>query len=589
MREWILFGKLDNISVGRKLLMMYVLCVLIPILSINLVLYSSNAKWVSRQEMSRVKFYMDRAGASVAKTIEDCVGVAITLSSDITLNDMLEKEYTDSIDYLTNYRIYLGNALSRFNPLYSQIQSITLYTNNGTIIDGGNYVHLDDSIIKEEWYDKVLKAGRSILVYPSIDSDGRIKFSLLKILNSFKFKDHYLKILKIDLKTDFLENVAADDPMQGDLYFINERNDIILSTKREYLVREDRSFARLEQVEDDHKAVVSRVEFSNINYLSGWKLVGIFPKETVFMEMRRSRNSIVILALISLVSASAIVYFLSRSLNTRLKALIHHMKKARKQDFEVIEGGIGNDEVGELIVEFNRMATKIKELIHDVYHAEIYSKNLELERRQAVLNALESQINPHFMYNTLNTIRVKSVLKNETETADIIKCVAKTFRRVITWGNDMITIREEVEFIQEYLKIQKYRFEDKVDYRIQVQPDCMEYKIPKMSIQTLMENACIHGVENVKESGMIALDIFLEDQYLCCIVQDNGEGIDEEQLRNMLDGLKQDSDSSRNIGIRNVYKRFSTYFGNNFYFHMENREGGGLKVTVKIACGEVQS
>lgn len=582
-----MFVKLDNISVGKKLLMIYIFCVLIPILSINLILYSSTTKWVSMQEMNRVNLYMARTKASVTKAIEDSVAVAITLSSDSTLNGMMDKEYVDYLDYLADYRVYLENALSKFFQLHSHIQDITLYTDNKTIAVGGNYAHIDDSIMSTDWYDKILKHGRSVLIYPSIDSNGKRQFSLIKILNNLKFRDQYLKILKIDLRIDFFKNIVADDTIQGDLFLVNEKNDIVLSTKNDAHVRGERAFTKFETVDIDSNSVVSTVSLSNISYLSGWRLVGVFPAKSIFVELRRSRNYVIFLALLSLVLATTIVYFISRSLSTRLKALTKHMKKARKQNFEIIEQGIGNDELGELIVEFNMMATKIKELIQDVYQAEIHNKNLELERKQAELNALESQINPHFLYNTLNIIRMKSLLKNETETAEIIKCVAKTFRRIITWGNDLITIEEEMEFIREYLKIQKYRFENKVDYRINVQPGCLSYKIPKMSIQTFIENASIYGVENIKDVGIIALDISKDGQYLCCVVEDNGEGINEEQLKKILNELENDSGSGKSIGIRNVYKRLSSYYGNKFFFNMENCKDGGLKVTIKIPCEEV--
>ncbi len=586
MSKCVLFGRLDNVSVGKKLLMMYILCVLVPIISINLVLYSSMVKWVGMQEMSRVNISVDSARTRIVKIIEDCVGVAITLSSDISLSDMMDKDYTEPLDYLGDYRVYLENTLSKYIPSYPQIQTITLYTENPTIVEGGNYENIDESIKEEDWYIKILEHGRSIMLHTGLDSSGNRSFSLIKSLNNVKSKGKYLKILKIDINTDLLDGIDLNEQIKGNVFLLNERNEIILSSESE----SDRQAAELLSFFDTGTAsnsyVISYEYFSNINYLSGWRVVGVFPKEKVFSELRRSRNYVVYIALISLLLASTIVFFISRSLSTRLKALTKHMKKARKQSFAIIESGIGNDELGELINEFNMMATRIKELIQDVYQAEIKSKNLELERKQAVLNALESQINPHFLYNTLNIIRMKSILKNETETAEIIKCVSKTFRRIITWGNDLVTIDEEVEFVKEYLKIQKYRFEERVDYSINVSPECSKYRIPKMSIQTFIENACIHGVENIKGIGIISLSILKENDYLSCIVQDNGEGIKEEQLTLINSGFTLGNGNVKNIGISNVYKRLSAYYENKFCFFMENSEGGGLKVTIKIPCEE---
>lgn len=576
---------LDNVSVGKKLLIMYVLCVLIPILSINLVLYKSIIESVNTQEMNRVQNYMDRTRTTVTKKIQDCVGVAVILSSDISLNDMMEKEYTDALEYYADYRIYLGNALSKYLSSYPQIQRIMLYTDNDTVVDGGNYTCINDGIRNEDWFSKALKNGRNIFVYTGPDSTGQKQLSLIRTLNGVKAKDKYLKILKIDIGMDFFENLTAEDPVQGDLFLVNSNNDIIMSTKKLTPLPAGEIFHKLDE-KPGNNIVVSTAELSNIKYLSGWKIVGHFPEKAVFSGLRKSRNFVILLAVISLILTSIIVYFISRSLSIRLKALTRHMKKAKKQNFEIIESGIGNDELGELIGEYNMMATKIKELIQDVYQAEIHSKNLELQKKQAELNALESQINPHFLYNTLNIICMKSLLKSENETAEILKCVAKTFRRVITWGNDFITIGEEVEFIQEYLKIQKYRFENKVNYSIHVQSDCLEYKIPKMSLQTFMENASIHGVEHIKDAGLISLDIYKEDPCLYCIIRDNGNGIEEHHLRRIKDGFSQAGGDSRSIGISNVYRRLSAYYGDSFSFDMENCENGGLKVIIKIPVEE---
>src|SRR5699024_5968416 len=153
------------------------------------------------------------------------------------------------------------------------------------------------------------------------------------------------------------------------------------------------------------------------------------------------------------------------------------------------------DEIGELRSAFNRMYKKIKELINDVYISHIRKKDLELQRKQAQISALQSQINPHFLFNVLETIRMRSLLKKEDETAKIIQNMAKLLRTSITWGKDWVTVKEEVQLIQSFLEIQQYRFGDKLQYAFDVDESTFDYTIPNMLLIPFVENASIHGIE----------------------------------------------------------------------------------------------
>ncbi|CAK4854424.1 unnamed protein product [Aphanomyces euteiches] len=256
----------------------------------------------------------------------------------------------------------------------------------------------------------------------------------------------------------------------------------------------------------------------------------------------------------------------------------------KTQNFEVIKHMESKDEIGQLTVEFNRMTLQIKSLIDDVYIADIQKKDLELKRKQAQLHALQSQINPHFLFNALETIRMRSLMKHEEETAKIIKNMAKIFRRSLTWGKDWVTIREEMDLILCFLEIQKYRFGDKLDYTIEVDEAAYDCRIPKMTFLPFVENASIHGIESVKGNGRIDMQVKLENDFLIYTLRDNGIGFAAELLQKLLTYLENEDDMGESVGIKNVYYRLKMYYGDTADFQIESGHGQGTTIRIKLPC-----
>jgi two-component system, sensor histidine kinase YesM len=228
------------------------------------------------------------------------------------------------------------------------------------------------------------------------------------------------------------------------------------------------------------------------------------------------------------------------------------------------------------------MSKKIKDLIQDVFLANIQKKDLEIKRNRAQLSALQSQINPHFLFNALETIRMRSVIKQEMETAKIIHNMAKIFRNSLTWGKDMVTVQAEVKLINSFLEIQKYRFGDKLDYKINLDEAAMNCMIPNMSFLPFIENASIHGIEPLAEDGKITINISLNNGLLTCMVMDNGAGMSIDKRNQLLSSLEKEEDIGENVGIKNVFYRLKLYYGNQFEFELESKENEGTRITIKI-------
>jgi two-component system sensor histidine kinase YesM len=208
-----------------------------------------------------------------------------------------------------------------------------------------------------------------------------------------------------------------------------------------------------------------------------------------------------------------------------------------------------------------------------------------LEKKEAELNALQSQMNPHFLYNTLESIRMRSVEKGEKETAEMIKRLTRSFQRMIRYRQEWVTVAEELNYIKDFLTIQQYRFGPEFQYTMEIDPAILEWKIPKLLIQPFVENACLHGIEGNDRFGKVEIAIRATGKKLHCMVKDNGVGMTAQKLRNLWADIKAEESRAENIAIRNIYQRLSLYYGEDFDLMIESAEKQGTTITLIIPVG----
>ena len=288
-----------------------------------------------------------------------------------------------------------------------------------------------------------------------------------------------------------------------------------------------------------------------------------------------------------------LIYFVGISISKRLSIVATYMDKVKKEQFEEIRLKEAEDEIGKLILSYNLMIRKIKNLIEVVFKGNAEKQSLELSKKQAELKAVQSQVNPHFMFNTLETIRMRSLLKGENETADIIGEMAILFRKSMSWGADCITIEEELNFVAKYIKIQKYRFGDKIKFYHYIMQGCEKYMVPKLAIGTFIENACIHGIETTVRDGVISLTVTKNKDFLFIEISDNGIGFEKEKLDQLLWKLEHADhkmlNESISTGILNAFLRLKMYCDGNIVFDIDSKYERGTDITIQIPLNYVDS
>lgn len=583
---------IDDINVKNKLFLL-MLSVLIPVVATNFVFYYNISKSAKEQQIIFLRETLQRVKVNVTNRMEECIRITDIFYYDNKLSILLIKNYQSPDDYYKVYNSDLGDYFDKYEKLYKQIYEMNIFVSNPSIPNGGGYYHIDDSIKNTAWYKNTSSSNNNIFidVYMDKNDDNTLKpvryFSIIRKLNCLVYGSGVTKLIKLDVDYNFINRIISDESKDADIFIVNGDNNIIFSNNTDYssFTHDIISF---DTYRPKPNSLIQSEEMSGV--FKDYKVIIAAPESIIMNKTKNSNIYFFILTIMNLVLPSIIMLLISRSFKNRLETLSEHMKSIKHDKFNLslVHCREGRDEIGQLIGEFNRMAIKMDELIRDVYEASIQQKNLEIAKKQAELNALQSQINPHFLFNILETIRMRSLLKGEMETSGIIKNLSKMLRRSLNWNNDLVNIYEEIEFTLEFLKIEMYRFDDKLRYSIHVDDGVKDCKIPKLSIMTLVENACVHGIENVARIGTVEISVKGMGEKIRIIVKDDGIGMSEEKVDNLVANLNNSKsggqNSSQSIGIKNVYMRLEMFYGNRFIFSIKSKENEGTEIMIEIPC-----
>ncbi|TYQ16621.1 UNVERIFIED_CONTAM: two-component system sensor histidine kinase YesM [Acetivibrio alkalicellulosi] len=585
-----ILNRINDISINTKFILISILCVILPILTLNLILLSSISNSIKERVEESFKISYDRAKADIIQIIRDGVAVSNSIHTDRVIYEELDYDYDadNEVQYFVIYTSSLRARIDRFFNIYRNISRITIYTSNKSIDSGGYCIIIDDEIRSTSWYKMNENSEGRLMLYSFIENrayfDNRYN-SFLSLIRSMDFHKEGFRerILRVDIDNNWIQGVLSREQEYLSLYIVDNQGRIVLATE-DYVYEKDNifNFMNFDDIEIKENDILFDFNLGEASYFRDWRLIGIPNKEIIHTEMKQARHFIILLALISILISGFLVLIVFRSYNYRIKKLSKHISKFGDERFDLIVINEGKDEIGQLIRQFNKMAAKINTLINDVYKLQIQKKDLELERVQAEINFLQSQMNPHFLFNTLNAILIVSVKNNYREIIDVIKYLSKTLRRLLSWKDDLVTVEEEINFTEMYLKIEKFRFSEKIKYNVLVDEDARELKIPKMSIQPLVENACKHGIQSIRGSGDITIEIKIVKKHLEISVKDNGIGISEDKVGEILMSMEDDIYTSGSIGIRNVYRRLKFYYGKDFKFFINSKKNKGTKVCFTI-------
>lgn len=562
---------LNYLKLRDKLLLMYVLSVFIPIVLTNVVFYNVTTSNIRNQKIRDADMALNNLKNDLRVTIDQGVGLSYSLYADSIFNKTITRKFTSEKDYVETFNSYLRGVLADQNA--QGVHWYQVYTDNPTVLASGYIDRLTDEIRHTGWYAQS-KASSSR--YPTLIFSDQ-KFSLIQKLNNYHTSG-IEQLVKIDLNMERIRQIFFGSAFNGRVYLVDPQGKVRFGNDTAKLAQD----VPYKEIRFPKNALTFKNVYSGINYLDGWTLEGVMDEESVLKEVRKSRSFVIWLACINFVLPSIIIAAMSRSIHVRLVRILKHMKKVKAQNFQTIPHEEARDEIGQLTNEFNRMTETINSLINEVYVADIQKKDLELRQQQVQLHALHSQINPHFLFNSLESVRMRSIIKGEKETAKIIQHMAKMFRKSISWSHNYVTVREELELIESFLEIQQYRFGDKLEYSIVADPAALGHRIPKMVLLPFVENASIHGIESSPDKGRITISVAVQPDGLVFRFEDNGIGMSPEKLEALKRYLEENDEIGERVGMKNAYYRLKLCYRECFAFSLDARYGEGTSIEISL-------
>jgi len=564
--------------------LIYAFCVLIPIIVTDAIILLTVNQSAKERQRKELQYAMERIEYNLSEIVNGCILFTNNLYNDRQLDAFLNKKYESRVSYYSEYIHLLRNNSLSYNYNNGILNKIEVFTDNNTIINGGK-ISTVDTVRNTEWYQVYRDSGEDIFLYIYYDETKRFLAGngTARTVSIIRKLDNYgaggtEKFLKIDIDYNLMLRDVLNEKIDADIYVRNQ--DYIL-------------FSNLPN-QNGMKDFMPASMFGNRRitmsktFTTGkqeWEIL-IMAENTPFWIVIFEYKELIWLILWNVAVPSLLIYFVGKSISGRLSLVAASMDKVKQEQFEVINHPEGEDEIGDLIRSYNLMVLKIRNLIEVVFKGKEEKQALELSKKQAELKAVQSQVNPHFLFNTLETIRMRSLLKGENETADIIGELAILFRKSMDWRSDYITIEEEMSFVEKYINIQKYRFGDKIKYYHYIMEECREYQVPKLAIGTFIENAFIHGIETSEKDGVISLTITQNSEHLFIEISDNGRGFPKEKLDAVRQMLK-DADSrmlyeAESTGMLNAFLRLKMFCEGNISFEIDSELENGTDIMIQM-------
>lgn len=482
----------------------------------------------------------------------------------------------------------LLNTFKTLKDSREDIYNIGIISNNGEYLinDGTDSLNAYMDYHEMDWYQKALLSGKEAVISSShvqnvVQNDYKWVVTLSRGLVN-PVNNQIEGVFFVDLNYSSINDLCEKISLGSKGYiFVVEENGGIVYHPQQHLLYSGLKTERVDEVRNSktNSFITDEGDNSKLYTISKsdrthWTVVGVAYLEDLLGNRKETQLTYVLIAAALFVAAVLIAILLSSMITKPIKALVKSMKKVEQGQFEnVTLQTVGHNEISALTNSFNIMT-------EEIHHLMIQNMEEQEQKRKSELMALQSQINPHFLYNTLDSIIWMAEGGKNREVVLMTSSLAKLLRQSISNEDEIVTIASEVEYTRSYLTIQKMRYQDRLEFSIDVDQDILDLKIVKLVLQPLVENAIYHGIKYKETKGMIWVTGRNLGSIIVIRVEDNGIGMTEEQLAHIFE--KKTSRKSNGVGAGNVNKRLRLYYGPEYGLTYESQLNVGTTVTIRI-------
>lgn len=540
--------------------------------------------------LSLYKLFSNSAEKNAASSTQQIMD-QVNLNLDSYLKGMME--ISDLIKSNLSSDTYrkddLSNLLDVTSKIRKDIVTMAVYSDDGYIVASNPMGVYDKNYVVtgQEWFKSLVnKTAEYVFLPPHVQrifEDVRPWVVSLCQSVAFYDKDKPVTLITVvDMNFSAIEQLCKQVSLgkRGYIFIIDQSGNIIYHPQQQIIYaglkienigdalnKEPGSYSEVFQGEKQIMTV------KNISY-TGWKMVGISYVDELVANKQYFFDLMIFIFLFGVVFVILASLFISSKISQPVKRLENQMKRVENGDFDINLEVKGEDEVKRLSKAFNLMVARIRQLM-----GQIISE--QEEKRKSELRALQAQINPHFLYNTLDSIVWMNENSNYEGVTTMVAALAKFFRVSISKGNEIISVADEIEHARSYLIIQKIRYKDKFDFTIDAEPEVLPCRTLKLILQPMIENAIYHGIQPLNEKGEIKISAAIDGNDILFKVSDNGYGIKPEMIEYL---LAQESKTyhSGGVGFKNVNERIKLCYGKEYGIQIESKIDVGTTVKLRI-------
>lgn len=556
MKKWI--QKYKDLKYRYKLTIMMILCSLIPVCVISGYTQIRTVQIMREKEQIGLEQVLEQSVNSIDNRIQIYTNLINYLTYSSDLREIMEKECSSDYEAYLAYTEIADPMFTMPQLYHEEIRSITLYAENIQVEHGNTLAPL--SVAQNQtWYSKINEKGtvqwlvkqghkKEILAVRKFYRQDSIQAMLVLTLD-------YNRVLETfaDLLTENRGGLILDE--QGNVVYSGYRMDAPYKPDKE---------TSLNYLKEHYVCIEKKIEDTK------WNFCLYQPKEELEKSVWTLLLGNIPVLLLCLLLILLLGYFFSRKMVERLEQLTENMNQINLGLRKVTVVSQSKDEIGVLVRTFTRMMDEINKLISQVYEAKIKLQKTEMK-------ALQAQINPHFLYNSLSIINWKALEADNEEISRITLALSTYYRTSLNKGETMTIAANEIRNIDAYLQIQLIMHDNSFQVIKEIQEDALSYSVPKLILQPLVENAIEHGLDvSEKEEKWLKISVCKEKDALIMAVEDNGMGMSEEQAKSII------TYRSKGYGVRNVNDRITLLYGEEYHLRVKSRQGEGCRIEIVI-------
>ena len=553
-----------NMKFRYKLITTYILLGIIPMTIMGLVWYNQTRTILMKQEKSSIENYLTQAVSNMDNQLRIYNDLSDYIAFNQQISHVVSHEYDSYYDMYNQFSNVLDPMLASLKYFHSDINQITIYTKNNVVKHNTTLAPITE-IENEDWY-KIIKGNNDIHWF--VSQDEKKVFCARNIPTLENNYEVGVLYVQVDYEKLFESFKQMNDSNYG-IFIMDELGNNIFNFDQ----FEDPNKSRKMTFDEFNKGIGKENIYTIVTAHSvnnNWTVSLYKPQKLIYESTNFMITGNVIAIMLLIVFSIIITSVLSKVMVSGLEKLRANMEEVEKGNMEITVKSNNEDEVGALIRGFEKMIIQIKALIEDVYESRLIQKDYEMK-------ALQAQINPHFLYNSLSLINWMALETDQEDISEITLSLSTFYRTALNKGKNILRVRDEIKNMRSYLDIQLMMHDHEFDVDVEIDECILDHNILNLILQPLIENAIDHGID-LKTDGRGGIKIIGKKQNdeIVLIVSDNGVGMSKEQAESIL------TNKSNGYGVKNVNERIKLYYGEQYQLKIESEIGIGTKVKVTI-------